>query len=169
MRVASLLLLFFVWAGQGALDGGLGPAARADSEHTDVFRLSHMRAARAGVLYRRFVGLGLSGKIVSQDDENILVIRDERSKLMRFRAILSALDKKGASSLKIFLRPVRFAKPATLANQLREILADRFRHPLRLVPDPAGSRLLVMTSEAQYAVLHRLAKRLDVPERSNGE
>jgi type II secretory pathway component GspD/PulD (secretin) len=127
-----------------------------------------MKSARAGVLYRRFVGLGPNGKIVSQDDANVLVIRDERSKLMRFRGILAAVDKKGAAKLKIFLRPVRFAKPATLANQLLEILADRFRHPLWMEPDPAGSRLLVMTSEAQYAVLHRLARRLDVPDRSEG-
>jgi type II secretory pathway component GspD/PulD (secretin) len=144
----------------------LGVDARAESLETGVFKLAHLQASRAESIYRLFIVPGPEAKIVAQDDDNTLVIRDEADRLKRFRSTLKRMDRKGSLTLGIFMRPVRYANPRTLAKQLAEILIDRFHHPLRLVPDIGGARILIMTTHPQYAVLHRLAQRLDRPEKS---
>ena len=132
---------------------------------TGVFRLTHLKAQRAESIYRHFIVPGNAAKIVANADDNVLVIRDEPERLRRFRSTLARMDQKDTAGLGIFMRPVRFASPRTLAKQLAEILVDRFQRPLRMVPDIAGSRILIMTTRPQYAVLHRLAQRLDRPDR----
>ena len=145
---------------------GSAASMQGKADETGVFRLSHMKAKRAESIYRHFIVPGSQAKIVVNVDDQVLVIRDESDRLKRFRSTLQRMDKKGTAGLGIFMRPVRFANPRTLAKQLAEILVDRFRHPLRMVPDIAGSRMLIMTTRAQYAVLDRLARRLDRPDRS---
>ena len=144
----------------------LGGTARAEALETGVFKLEHLKASRADSIYRLFIVPGPEAKVVVQDDDNTLVIRDEADRLKRFRSTLKRMDRKGTLALGIFMRPVRYANPRTLAKQLAEILIDRFQHPLRLVPDIAGARILIMTTRPQYAVLHRLAQRLDRPEKT---
>ena len=138
----------------------------AEASETGVFRLINLKPKRAESIYRQFIVPGPDAKIVVDASDRVLVIRDEAKRLQRFRSTLKRMDKKGSNGLGIFMRPVRYANPRTLAKQLGEILLDRFNHPLRMVPDIAGSRILIMTTRPQYVVLHRLAQRLDKPDRT---
>ena len=142
------------------------PSVRADDETTAIFRLKHLKPSRAESIYRQFVVPGPHAKIAVDRGDKVLVIRDEKERLKRFRQTLERMDQRGTAGLGIFMRPVHYADPEVLARQLEEILLDRFRHPLCIVSHTAGSRILVMTTRPQYEVVHRLASRLDRSDRS---
>ena len=139
--------------------------AAEDEVRTTIVLCKQIPAKRAKLLYKKVIGVGKKTKMIIDKRENSLVIKDYRSKLNRFKALIRILDIPGAATLKIYVRPVLHLKASVLAEKLLQVMKKVSRVTLRIVPDDRGKRLVVMTTWPAYRKLDILARRLDVAPR----
>ena len=155
-----------------ALVGGPGEAAPAtapavsprsdDSYRTDVIFLAHLPQDRAIALWERVIGPAGEARIIAGRADTV-VVYDTPPRLARFRDLLRALDV-GDDDAHIYVRPVVHLPPSALAALIEQILGDAGgRDALVLVADDRAGQLVIRTTPARYAIIDRLARRLDVP------
>jgi type II secretory pathway component GspD/PulD (secretin) len=141
------------------------PVHAADDVSTQVVMLQKMPVSRAALIYRKVIGVGSDTRIEISKKQRMLVVRDRKSRLTRFTALIVLLDKDGAAELRIFVRPVLHVEPTALAKQLKQVMKTVSRAPLTIVPDPRSRKLVVMTTRTAYKKLDILARRIDVRPR----
>ncbi|PKN54715.1 MAG: hypothetical protein CVU56_25025 [Deltaproteobacteria bacterium HGW-Deltaproteobacteria-14] len=167
-RIPTVLLLAVAFAagpsGAHAAPGHRPPASRAsdDSYRTDVIFLAHLPQGRAIALWERVIGPAGEARIIA-GRAGTVVVYDTPPRLARFRDLLRALDV-GDGDAHIYVRPVVHLAPSALAALIERILGDAGgRDALVLVPDDRASQLVIRTTPARYAVIDKLARRLDAP------
>jgi general secretion pathway protein D len=113
---------------------------------------------------------------------NLIILTDKGSSIRRLEAIVAELDTPTASE-KIFFYQLQYAKAEEVAQIIRDIFGDGSKAPAadsgkgkagarksggsstsinRVIVDERSGTLIVITSEADYAIIRRLIERLDV-------
>lgn len=154
------LLVSLVVLASLSLAGAPGGSARAESLKTEVIFLKEngMGAERALTLYERVIGRSGESSAMVGRQPNMLVVRDTRERLTRFRKLIDELDRPG-QGLRLYVRPIAHLAPSSLLPLLAELTPPS----VRLVPDDRSSVLIVSASLADYRRLDALIRRLDVP------
>lgn len=168
-RLPIVLLLAVAFAAgpsgaHAAPKGHRPPASRASdgSYRTDVIFLAHLPQDRAIALWERVIGPAGEARVIA-GRAGTVVVYDTPPRLARFRDLLRALDV-GGGDAHIYVRPVVHLPPSALGALLEQILGDAGgRDALVLVADDRAGQLVIRTTPARYAVVDRLARRLDVP------
>ena len=153
MRMLIVLLSLFISS---------SAVATQEQVRTTVVILKAMSLKRAELLYDKAVGRSAKTQIVVDRRGRSLVVRDYRSKLEQYKALIGVLDAPGTKKLKIYVRPVVHLKASVLADKLKPLMKAVSRAPLRMAPMDRARRLVVMTTWPVYRKLDVLARRLDV-------
>lgn len=163
--LCGVVALFMLGATPGptrAVAGATPTDVEADSLRTEIIFLQEIEADRAIVLWERVIGPAPEATIVKGREPNVVVVRDRPERLARFHALIAALDRRGAATRRIYIRPVVNLLPSELASLLDDVIRPS-GDELRLVPDDPTQRLVAITTEAIYRRVDLIARRLDVP------
>ena len=149
-------------------------SAVPDSERyvTRLQRLSHVTPSQVLPILNKFKSK--DGDITSYEPGRLLIITDTGAQIRRLVRLIGEIDVVGESQ-HLWLEPVHYGSAEALAKRLGELFevgatptkegaesASTQSSIVRIVADESGGRLIIVATEAGYAKLLEVIKRLDV-------
>ncbi|HTV26066.1 MAG TPA: type II secretion system secretin GspD [Polyangiaceae bacterium] len=135
---------------------------------TRIQRLEHVAARDAADVLAHFASP--SGDISVYEPGRLLFLTDTAAHVERLLRLLEEIDVERAGA-RLWVEPIHYAGAARVAEQIDALFspgASGATSLLRVVADEASSRLLIIGSEAGYASVLALLKRIDVAPAADG-
>ena len=169
---------------------GAGEPATAEERYvTRIHRLAHVGAEDAATLLKKFSSL--DGTVEAYTPTNVLIVTDTGTNLRRLMRIVEEIDV-GGPAHRMYVQPLNYISSSAAAKKVEEVLDLKATAPVRAVaaPDPKSpapsvvavvphvakivpldrpNAIVIVATEAGYARVFELIKRIDVATSTEGQ
>jgi general secretion pathway protein D len=135
---------------------------------THIHRVEHVRASDAATVLGHFASP--NGDVSVYEPGRMLIITDTAAHVARLLRLLEEIDVERVGA-RLWVEPVHYAGAARIAQQINDVFSVGTAGAssiLRVVADDATNRLLIIGSEAGYASVLALLRRIDVAPAAEG-